>query len=103
MFRWTVKYNVGITESIKDRSYIPKPVIVHISLVWLIPIVSKMQNSQHMKKLIVFHHVIVKWSIQLFFKSEPEIFPLVISHLYDNLWYSHVRKSCVSVIIVYCV
>jgi hypothetical protein len=50
MFRWIVKFSIGITEHIKERSHFPESVIVFVSLVWLFYSIAKMQKSKYMKK-----------------------------------------------------
>jgi hypothetical protein len=73
-----------------------KSEIVLVSLVWLIHIVTNVYIIIHyMKKSIMFHHVTVKWCIQLF-KSGPGIFqcfPVVISHLYRSQKYIHLLED----------
>jgi len=64
MFRWIVKFSIGIIELIKE--FLFSKGLVAVILVWLVHIVIKIQKSQYVKKSAMFHCVAVKWCIELF-------------------------------------
>jgi hypothetical protein len=62
MFRWSVKFRIGIIELITD---FPQPVIVTAIIVWLVRVVAEMYISQYVEKAVMFHYVTEKWCTEL--------------------------------------
>jgi len=58
IFRWIVKFSIGIFELNRESSDFSKPVIGTVIFVWMVHIVTK--KSQYVKELVTFLSVAVK-------------------------------------------
>jgi hypothetical protein len=74
-----------VVELIRERYNFPKSTLVLFIVVWLIPVVAKMWISHYMKKLAVFHQVLVKGQECT---NDLQCVPLVMSQL-DHLYFYH--------------